>query len=41
MTRNATTATKSNLCVEGLTFEQVGDFKYLGVNLNEKNKMPI
>jgi len=37
MTRNATT--KGNLHVGDLTFEQVGDFKYLGVNINEKNNM--
>jgi len=37
MTRNATV--KGNLCTEGLTFEQVGNFKYLGVNINEKNNM--
>ena len=37
MTRNATT--KSNLHVGDLNFEQVGDFKYLGVNINEKNNM--
>jgi len=34
MTRNATT--KGNLCVGDFTFEQVGDFKYLRVNINEK-----
>jgi hypothetical protein len=34
MTRKATT--KSNLYVGDLTFEQVGDFKYLGININEK-----
>jgi len=33
------TRTKGNLCVGGLNFEQVGDFKYLGVNINEKNNM--
>ncbi|KAL4104510.1 hypothetical protein QTP88_019805 [Uroleucon formosanum] len=37
MTRNA--MTKSNLHVGDLTFEQVEDFKYLGVNINEKNNM--
>jgi len=37
MTRNATV--KDNLCIEGLTFEQVEDFKYLGVNISEKNNM--
>jgi len=37
MTRIATT--KGNLHVGDLTFEQVGDFKYLGVNINEKNNM--
>lgn len=34
MTRNTTA--KTNLCNKKLTFEQVGDFKYLGVNINEK-----
>lgn len=34
MTRNATV--KGNLCIKGLSFEQVGDFKYLRVNVNEK-----
>jgi len=37
MTRNTTV--KDNLCIEELTFEQVEDFKYLGVNINEKNNM--
>ena len=37
MTRNA--IVKDNLCTEGLTFEQVEDFKYLGVNIKEKNNM--
>jgi hypothetical protein len=37
MTRNATT--KGSLCVGDLTFEQVGDFKYLRVDINEKNNM--
>lgn len=30
---------KDNLCTEGLAFEQVDDFEYLGVNINEKNNM--
>lgn len=37
MTRNTTT--KGNLCIGDLSFEQVGDFKYLGVNINEKNNI--
>lgn len=32
MTRNATV--KGTLCIEGFTFEQIGDFKYLGANVN-------
>jgi len=36
-TRNTTV--KDNLCIEGLTFDQVEDFKYLGVNRNKKNNM--
>jgi len=39
MTRNATV--KGNLCTEGLTSEQIGDFKYLGVNINEKKNICI
>lgn len=37
ITRNATA--KGILCVNGLTFEQVEDFKYLTVNINEGNNM--
>lgn len=37
MTGNATV--KNNLCTEGFTFEQAEDFKYLEVNINEKNNM--
>jgi len=37
MTRNATT--KGNLHIGDLTSEQVGDFKYLRVDINEKNNM--
>lgn len=37
MTRNATA--KGNICIEGLIFEQVGDFKYLGVNIYEKTNV--
>lgn len=37
MTRNATV--KDNLYTERLTFEQIEDFKYMGVNINEKNNM--
>ncbi|VVC28138.1 Reverse transcriptase domain [Cinara cedri] len=39
MNRNATV--KDNLHIERLTFEQVGYFKYLGVNINEKNNMKL
>jgi hypothetical protein len=28
-----------NLIVDGYTFEQVEDFKYLGINLNNRNEM--
>lgn len=37
ITRNVTA--KSNLPIKGLIFEQVGDFKYLGVNINGKNNV--
>lgn len=37
MYRNATV--KDNLYIEGFIFEQIRDFKYLGVNINEKNSM--
>lgn len=37
MTRNVTV--KDNLRIEGFTFEQVRDFKYLGVNINGKKNM--
>lgn len=30
---------KNNLKVNGYSFEQVEEFKYLGVNINEKNNM--
>jgi len=35
ITKNA--VTKGNLCVGGHIFEQVEDFKYLEVNINEKS----
>lgn len=37
ITRNATA--KNNLRVGGLTFELIGNFKYLGVHIDEKNSM--
>lgn len=37
MTRNTTA--KDNLCGKELSFEQLGDFKYLGFNINKKNNM--
>jgi hypothetical protein len=30
---------KNNIKVNGYSFEQVEEFKYLGVNINEKNNM--
>jgi len=39
MTRNATI--KVNICTEGLTFEQIGDFKYLRININKKKTIRI
>jgi len=30
---------KSNLKIHGYSFEQVKEFKYLGVNINEENNM--
>lgn len=29
----------SDLVIENYTFQQVNDFKYLGVNINQYNKM--
>jgi hypothetical protein len=37
MTRH--TSIKNNLIIGPYTFEQVEDFKYLGVNINHKNYM--
>jgi hypothetical protein len=37
MSRQVTS--KSNLKIYGYSFEQVKEFKYLGVNINEKNNM--